>query len=277
MNKRGFLYTIMVLFILTSVLWMAMVYMNRTIDLRDEMSLTSISDNLLFIESDLSSDFLDIIGINSMNLVGNNLSIEGDILVGNEMNITGSLDSYRTFVETSYIEMTNFNITINEITPTISITPVDYSLQFNNTNVILLADQSKVVDFISIIIQTDSINNISSEIPVEDLGDTTLLLVKILNSDDSIVLDEVINLDSNGFNQLFQVEYPGGDISVRYGKKNDLNGTLEVWTDGINANIKKVKIGFSDSLTDVQLRGGINYIMTKGDFTKSNLVLLYAK
>lgn len=201
-NKKGFLFSLLLMFMLIMILSMALVSKEISNQNYDALESLLLAKRIRYIESDVATDFLSILNI-SINASKTNFSIFNLYLKDYSKNISG----YNDFLK-AYSNLTNIAFIAN-----ISNEIYVNSNLLNFSNETLFYNDTSDVTEITIEIEANEFSSGGLEYTPVDSGSTPINCI-ITDSNNAVLYNKTRYLDTNSSNQAFWYSYKGENISI---------------------------------------------------------------
>ena len=283
-SKKGVLFTIVTIILLTSLFLFTKAFLDRSIELDNALVSYQNTEKLAYIEDDIvSNSYSDLLKISLsaikrdplyINITFNHLGILSPNLNHNKI-----MQDYKDFVVNNYSTMNNIAITLTDFTSNFTINPYNASYYLNGSKLYLYNPDYTSLQKISLQVKTndDNLNFKNSSTPSNSSG--KLIEVNIIDKDgDSLLPTTIRTLSPTLVNAPFYVNFNTTNtpnVSIYFGQFNNKNGTLFVSTDFTTANITSITLTYTALQQKVYLSAGNLTIANKlNAVNKTNEVIL---
>ncbi len=269
--KRGFLFSVMTLLLLSSLFSLTGYYLTRSKSMQ-EIKTSVIAGKLKYIENDISKSYFDILGIQFNEIKGSTVKFNQMYTVPNTEDYNAKLLGYETFLENTYSNLMNTDITATELIPEFRIMPADSYFTIGNYLYMYTTDTASLNDIFVQITLSQS-GSYTSGAPAGDLtGPTVHVIIKLANG--AVALDETKQLAINEANPSFYVDLAElGRVDVYFGLISQ-PGTLQISPDLVSATVERMEIGYNTAEKVYITVGSIILNPNIQDITKSSTIML---
>jgi hypothetical protein len=142
MNKHGYIFSIITILMLLSLSFLAYSAINKVKAFGMISSESFISSKLNFIESDIASDYISIIGVDLLNITrdseANEIILEFDHLGNIPRSLTGNrLTNFKDFIENTFSRLITTNITLSNLDTNMTFVPYNTTFNFIDNSTVL--------------------------------------------------------------------------------------------------------------------------------------------
>ncbi|MAG47604.1 hypothetical protein CL617_03285 [archaeon] len=253
MYKKGFLFTIISLAILLSILVFSIAYLDRVKEF-DKLDTVNI---LRYYEDDIVSNvFNDLYNIEVKDIKRSgsvivNFSKFGIYKLDKDLNLIRN--NYRTFVGGRYSELNNINVSFSNFLNEFKIKEYNSSFIIRNSNFTMSNENYDFINGIEVDIvvnQTFEIDD--SEQPSQQDPEDPLIHVRVLRESGVVIYDQSINQGSEESNNPFRVSFKTeedndvSEVSFEYGILNEINGEAFFYSSNLEARITRFEVNYDD-------------------------------
>lgn len=275
-NKRGVLFTVITLFLFSALFWLAKASMDRYATLESDLIVLQGVSEMLYFEDDLvASLYPDILGIQVMNLSRENtfrVSLQQYDLSPN-INHTALLQNYTAFVQTSYAQLNNLNITLSGLVPGFTLLPFEAVYEVNGGTLLLSHQNISLLNNITLALQVDTPYYIATNSSPPSNGDVEFF-VTITSPKGTYGASPA--LDPSVANNPLTVNFTNGaGIQIFFGPYNGKDGTLRIIATDLEANVTQFDLDYDLPMEKVYLIGGnITLQSTAQNVTKRSSIIV---
>jgi|GEM_PF-5013815 len=264
--KKAILFTIITLFLLTSVFVLTTAYVKRNRLYQEFISEAAIASRSRFIQEDIIGDYLTLLGITldeiSRNSTSVTLKFSNFSTVTSSINYTARLQNYKEFLEGTYANLSNTKIQLNNFVPVFHFYPYNSSFKISGKKLFFYGAQYSKLNYIDLELQAsrnETDPTISEPVISCEAGCVSLIL-KVLADNGSILKSETYSLDPINENLPIKFRYaelPEPNFTVSFGKHTEKSvvgpdaiteGTLYIEANNLDVRINKFHLDYD--LTD---------------------------
>lgn len=266
MNKKGFLFTIISLIVLISILVFVIAYNNRVKQL-NELDTVNI---LRYYEDDIVSNVyaysLDINLVNISNGGNTLINFSKLGLYSGNRNQQGIMDNYRTFVIGDYSKLNNINVSFDNFVPEFFIRPYNSKFTLANKNLTVLNPNYSQIQRINIdITVNETLDTDDNNKPKRDNNQIPIRVRFIRRSNGAILYDKEVEQNPTQNNELFQLTFKTNpppihdfsEVSVKFGNYGQ-NGMLIASVNNLEGEVTKFEIYYNNSNSRIILDADSN-------------------
>lgn len=282
-SRKGFLFTVITLFLLISLLLLSRFYLYRSKEMQD-ITVTLSGEKIKYTESDISKGYFNILGINLSEIKRNSTKGIVNITFGeiypipSSINYNTKLANYESFLEGGYSVMTNTQITLNNFDTNFRIEPYGITFLLSGDDLYIYTDSTDLLKAVYLDVKTDVAAGADSSFTSGSPGGSNPAYPEIhvlaRDSEQAVQLDRSRNLNPNDVNNPFYLQLvvtgspdpPDPRLDVYFGSINSKPGTLRINRYLLTAEVlelqliyatvnEKVYIKVADSIIDVKVRG----------------------
>lgn len=283
--KKGFLFTVITIFLLSSLFSLSGYYLARRISTQDLAVSSTLQDKMNFLETDIAASYFDISGIQINRITRQtqlvNISFNMAYTVPNTIDIAAAILNYKSFVEGGYAAKTNSQIVLGDFTPAFVILP--FGTIFNTSKTLYIYTPSPgPVKNIYIDARIDASENppdstFSTSAPTDDGAGYPLVKVIIRDANEAILLEETRQLNPSETNNAFHVQLdhtgnpppPSEWVDIEFGLITGKPASLIVNRYLLETTVKEIHLGYAPTADAVYLNTSSAIINLKiGGFRK---------
>ncbi|MBI2548553.1 hypothetical protein HYW21_04340 [Candidatus Woesearchaeota archaeon] len=256
-NKRGVLFTVITLFLFSTIFWLAKASLDRYKTLEsDSIAFQGVSEMLYFEDDLVSNLYPDLLGTHVINLSREDtfrVSLQQYDLSPN-INHTALLQNYTAFVQTSYAQLNNLNITLSGLTPAFTLLPFGAAYELNGGTLLLSHQNISPLNNITLALQVDTPYYVAvNSSPSSDGG--VGFHVTITSPKGSYVTTPL--LDPSIVHNPITVNFTNGaGIQIFFGPYNGQNGTVRIIATDLQANITQFDLDYDLPMEKVYILSG---------------------
>lgn len=257
MNRKGFLFTLFLLFFFVSFILVLLAYKDWYVQYKDSSHALSEAATVAYVYDDIAQDFVQLNDMNDVEILrsGSNVTVSFLGLYNSSKNYTSLLHSYESTVENNYSQEIQMNMSLDSVAYGFSIPEYRVSTQVigmgtgvgSSFSIFIDNYQNLTAINLTLLVQNKS-KETATILPVGLKGTQTTVSVTILDSSGTNqVLKASKVLDGNALLQnLFQVRYGRGSlVTVGYGVLQGRNGVLSFSYD-YNVTLLGLDLTFKD-------------------------------
>jgi len=264
MNKRGILFTIVTIFLLTSVFLLSSSYVKRNKLHQDIVSEAAIAEKARFIHEDIVTDFMNLLDITLDQIVRNstsvNLRFTNFSTIGESTTYSTDLSTYEAFIQGTFSNLTNTIITLESFTPMLSFYPYNSTIEIHPAYLQLYTRDYTRLNYIYIELRLNQTNLTVSSQPTDDAAGNPLLKLNITDADGTIIgsfSPKTYILDAEGDDQRIIItedaDPPSYNISILFGKYTEINpfgddiisdGVLFILVSNLQAKVGQLELDY---------------------------------
>ena len=255
LNKRGFLFTIISLVILISILIFAIAYQNRVKELQklDNVNI------LRYYEDDITANaYSDLLNIEMFNISRNNNVLINFSKLGKyalDRNNQEIMDNYRNFIVSNYSRLNNINASFDNFISEFYIRPFNSKFSLNTGILTILNPNYTQIQRINIdITVNETLDTDNNEKPAQDPTGIPIR-VRFIRKFGSVIYDEERNQDAMENNAPFRlsfktnnppIQHDFSEVSINFGNYGE-NGMLIMNVDNLEGEITRLEIFYSNT------------------------------
>jgi len=272
MPKKAILFTIITIFLLTSVFVLTTTHIKRNRLYQTFVSQVAISAKTKFIQEDVISDYLTLLDITldeiSRNSTSITLKFSNFSLLSQDINYSARLADYENFLETTFSSLSNTKIVLNMFTPVFNFYPYNSTFSIEGKQLYFYsADYAKLN---SIDIEVKAYRNETDPTisePIISCGvNCVSLILKVTAENGTILKSETYVLDPVEENLPVLIRYPTipeSNLTIEFGKHTErvvggsdiiTEGTLHIDTNNLMARITKLYIDYDTTSKNTVLQ-----------------------
>lgn len=277
MNKKGIIFTITTFILLWSLFLLSISYMSRNTGLQQLIIRSSVGDKIKYVEDDITYNiYYDLIKFNassSRDQENITLKFNGPTL-SNKLDHFSVFQDYSDYIEGDYSDLNNIDVQLTNLTPILNIIPFQTQLIINSTKMSITSQQ--LINTIEIIILVNATHAMLETNTTPGDSGTTRVNVQILDSNNKKLLsDEEALLNPTIANPSFYVKFTDNStLDVKYGYIHDMDGSLEITSTNLVANVSSLLLVYSTTPEKVKIVSGELRINISPDFTKQSQILM---
>ena len=255
MNKRGFLFTIISLIVLISILVYVIAYQNRIKKFNELDNLNT----LRYYEDDIvNKAYTDLLNINLVNISKNSNTLINFSKLGlysGNRNQQGIMNNYRTFVIGDYSRLNNINVSFNNFAPEFFIRPYNSKFILGNINLTVFNPNYTQIQRINIdITVNETLDTDNSQKPSQDPVGIPIK-VRFIRKSGTVIYDEDRNQDATENNAPFRlsfktsnppIQHDFSEVNVKFGNYGQ-NGMLIVSVNNLEGEITRFEIYYNNA------------------------------
>lgn len=266
MSKKAILFTIITIFLLTSVFVLTTTHLKRNRLYQTFVSEVAISAKTKFIQEDIIADYLTLLEIELDEIARNDTSVTLKFnsfgVLSQDINYSARLADYESFLETTFSRLSNTRIVLNRFTPVFNFYPYNSTFNIEGKQLFFYGVDYSKLNFIDIELQTSRNETPPTiELPVMVCGVNCVnLIVKVLAENGSILEDSTYSLDpldSVETNRPLLIRYadsPEPNLTIHFGQHTEksvtgpdsvTNGTLYIEANSLEVRINKLYIDYN--------------------------------
>ena len=220
-----------------------------------------MAEKARFIHDDIVTDFLYVLDISLDEIVrsSTNITLKFDNFstVEESTSYDTYLQTYESFIEGTFSNLTNTVITLEKFTPDFYFYPYNSSFKIQQGKLYLYVRDYARLNYIDIVVKTNHTNASVSSEPVNDSAGNPELRLNVTDSTAADIKFETYRLDPVGENQKIIIEYdvddPKPNITIEFGKHTDISlvgpdiityGTLYIEVYDLEAKIDRFHINY---------------------------------
>ena len=255
LNKKGFLFTIISLVILISILIFAIAYQNRVKGLQklDNVNI------LRYYDDDITANvYSDLLNIEMFNISRNNNVLINFSKLGKyalDRNNQGIMNNYRDFIISNYSRLNNINASFDNFAPEFFIRPFNSKFSLNTGNLNILNPNYTQIQRINIdITVNETLDTDNNEKPSQDPTGIPIK-VRFIRKSGSVIYDEERNQDAMENNAPFRlsfktnnppIQHDFSEVSIKFGNYGE-NGMLIASVNNLEGEITKFEIFYNNA------------------------------
>lgn len=251
--------------------------MSRNTGLQQLIIRSSVGDKIKYVEDDITYNlYYDLIKFNassSRDQENITLKFNGPTL-SNKLDHFSVFQDYSDYIEGDYSDLNNIDVQLTNLTPILNIIPFQTQLIINSTKMSITSQQ--LINTIEIIILVNATHAMLETNTTPGDSGTTRVNVQILDSNNKKLLsDEEALLNPTIANPSFYVKFTDNStLDVKYGYIHDMDGSLEITSTNLVANVSSLLLVYSTTPEKVKIVSGELRINISPDFTKQSQILL---
>ena len=293
MNKKGFLFTFITIFMLFALVVLSYDYLERNKSSQDLISSLSFSNRLNFMRENIVSDYFSMLDITLDEITRDEnyiiLRFSNFSTIKENSTYPNFLQIQRNFTQNHFSRLSNVNILLQNYIPEFLFYPYNSTFVIDNrrdsSNFFIYIEDYNRFNGMEIDIRlNNSIANLNStSVPISN-SDKPYLSVNVFDVNDDLIMSETVFLNSTTENQPFQVAFnkivqqfilPTFSIDVlqnvtfSYGRFREISlvgtdiltdATFNLQVTGLEAHISRLELNYT-STTDKAV------LMTKASVT----------
>lgn len=279
-SKKGILFTITTIFLLSAVFMLSKTYFEYNKDSRNTVTFSSFGDKLNFVEDDIVSNiYSDLLWLNISSITRQNNEVIINFLKAGKLspniNHNNLFQNYETFIEGTYATLQNLNITFNNFNPTFNINPYNTRFVYDSQELSIYNDRDYLKKIL-IKIKANATNLVSNTTPSTDGHDYPEINVIVLNKNNVIVYDANPQQDPDEMG-IFEIVFEDGkQVTVSFGVIGESpSGTLIV-DNNFYTEITQLELRYDEIDDKLLFESDANLSITSQleDITKATEIIL---
>jgi hypothetical protein len=282
MNKKGFLFTFITIFMLFSLVVLTYDYLQRNKNTQDLISGLSYSNRLNFMRENIVSDYFSMLDITLDEITRDEdyveLKFSSFSIIKNESVYPNLLQVQKNFTENKFSNLSNVNILLQNYIPEFLFFPYDTSFVIDNRRdssnfFIYINDFDKFIGMEIDIKLNNSITELNSTYIPSNTSTKPYVIVNVYDIDDNLILENITGLfDSTTENDNFEIKFnkiveqqslPGYTVNVLqniifsygrftehipFGQPITRDATFYLKVKGIEAEISKLHLKYNATI-----------------------------
>ncbi len=261
LNKKGFLFTIISLVILISILIFAIAYQNRVKELQklDNVNI------LRYYEDDITANaYSDLLDIEVFNISRNNNVLINFSKLGKyalDRNNQEIMNNYRDFIISNYSRLNNINASFDNFVSEFYIRPFNSRFSLNTGNLNILNPNYSQIQRINIdITVNETLDTGAAEIPPVNPGKIPIHVRFIRKSNGQVLYEQEKEQDPTGNNPEFRLPFKSNPpnpvevsfVNVKFGNYGE-SGMLIASVSNLEGEITRFEIFYSNKDSRIAL------------------------
>ncbi|MBS3134672.1 hypothetical protein J4214_05570 [Candidatus Woesearchaeota archaeon] len=266
MDKRGFLFTIISLIMLISILAFVIAYQNRIKELQDADTVNI----LRYYEDDIvSNSYSDLMDINVVNISKKTNTLVNFSSLGKyalDRDNQGIMNNYRNFIIDNYSRLNNINISMDNFVPEFYVKPYNSKFSLGTGSLTVLNPNYTQIQRINIdVTVNETLDAGTAVIPSADPGKITINVRFIRRSSKEILYSQEKDQDPTEVNPEFKLPFRSdppnptevSSVSVKFGNYGT-DGMLMISTSSLEGEITRFEIYYDNSDSRTIIDTGAN-------------------
>ena len=255
LSKKGFLFTIVSLIILMSILLFAIAYNNRA---KSFQGLDNINILRYYEDDIISNVYSDLLDVRLVDIIkGDNtlINFSGLGVYASNRDKQVYMDNYRNFVVGYYSSLNNINVSFGNFVPEFYVRPYNSKFSLDAEDLVVLNPNYSQIQRINIDIKVNETLDLEDDgQPPQDPGETPIR-VRFLRNNGNVIYDEERNQDPNENNNPFRISFKTNppntihdfsEVGVKFGNYGE-NGMLILNTNNLEAEITRFEIFYNNA------------------------------
>lgn len=280
MNKKGILFTIASVFLLSAVFLLSKSYLEYNKDTKKTVIFSSFGDKLNYIEDDIVSNIYgDLLWLNLSSITRQNNEVIINFSKAGKLapniNHNNLFQNYKTFIEGTYSSIHHLNITLTDFNPAFNISPY-YTRFIYDLQELSIYNDRDYLKKILIQIKANATNVISNTTPATDGHDYPEINVIILNENDVIVYDESPQQDPDERGN-FEINFEDGkEVKVSFGVIGGSPSATLIVENNFYTEITKLELRYDDINENLLFKSDASLLIISQleDITKETEIVL---
>lgn len=252
LNKKGFVFSIVTIFLFMSIFLLTITFSNRLSEKKYDLIETGIFEKLRYIEDDvLGNVYNDLLNLNLTEIKrsGSNLDINftGFVKLHNNIDYDLLFNNYKTFIENNYSELNNIRITLINFSDNLIINPYNSSIDFDENDFYIYNNPINL-NSLSFIVKVNELNYSTLTENIQ-AGSLKFNLI-VINQNDQIIYNSQYLLDDSLITTI-SFDFTGNNLDFEFGNSADFHLTTDLYTE-----INDFSLSFVSSLDPVYLSNG---------------------
>lgn len=252
LNSKGFISTLMVLIVVTSLFSYVNLYFN-TQNERNNYFNSLMNSKLSYAENDLKQSYLQSQGIDyfTLDIDENNQTVynlETDINVSTGKSYSDDFQKFKNYFEVTYDSYNNYEANLN-FSQTFTLHPYETDFSYQGENFYIHTDNYSAIEEIKVVTTAHNERTVTNTTtPTSDGSGYPLITAVIKNDDGDVLVDDSVNQDPADTNTSddFLCNFTGRHYRIFFGDTGS-PGTLQVDGSEVPGTVEQISITYQST------------------------------